>query len=117
MALRPFLAPVRVRGDGIQSAGIAAQPKISADFLKGEVGIRARCGRERPAEQAGELAPEETLEARLRGASLGADHALEGGAMLEKLWGSGLLPATAEACGGHVTVIGGDPPAHDPWRE
>ena len=81
------------------------------------MGIRARCGRKRPAEQAGELASEENLEACPCGVSFGADHALESRAMLEKLRGSGVVPVAAEACGGHVRVIGLDPAGHDPWRE
>jgi hypothetical protein len=81
------------------------------------VGIRARCCGERPAKHAGELASEKAFEARPCGASFGADHALEGSAMLEKLRGSGLVPGAAEACGGHVHVIGGGLSGHDPWRE
>jgi hypothetical protein len=94
--------------------------RLRRDFgrlRESELAGLARRGRERPAEQASELASEETLEARACGASFGADHALESSAMLEKLRGSVLVPAAAEACGGHVPVIGGDTPAHDPWRE
>lgn len=37
--------------------------------------------------------------------------------MLEKFRGSMLVPAAAEACGGHARIIGVRSPAHDPWRE
>jgi hypothetical protein len=81
------------------------------------VRIRARSARERPAQHARELATEKGVETRTRGASFGVDHALEGGAMLEKFRSSGLVPDAAEACGGHVRIIGGRSSAHDPWRE
>jgi hypothetical protein len=86
-------------------------------LLESELPGLARSGRKRTAEQAGELPSEETLEACPCRAAFGTDHALESGAMLEKLRGSVLVPAAAEAGGGHVRVIGDDLPAHDPWRE
>jgi hypothetical protein len=37
--------------------------------------------------------------------------------MLEESRGSMFVPFAAEACGGHVKVIGPLASAHDPWRE
>jgi hypothetical protein len=85
--------------------------------LESQLARRARSARECPTQEAGELVAEQAFEARSCGASLSADHALEGGAMLEKFRGSMLVPAAAEACGGHARIIGVRSPAHDPWRE
>ena len=77
----------------------------------------SRLTRQRAAEKARQLAPERQLQSGPSAPALSGDHALQRGAMLEESRGSMFVPFAAEACGGHVNVIGQLASAHDPWRE
>jgi hypothetical protein len=77
----------------------------------------ALCGNQSAAEEARELAPDQGVEPCASATSFRSEHALVGGAMFEKAWGSTVVPGAAVACGGHALLIDFQAAEVDPWRE